>query len=193
MWVHECRSLPPTDVTTLRGFRLTSVGRTLWDLSSLVPEKRFRRAFLEADRMGLIQETEVAKRLPFTRGHRGGAAYSRMVRHRLPHVDRTRSVLEALFLDLSRSRNWPSPRINAVEVGLEVDFSWREAKLIVELDGYEFHQGRESFERDAERNNRLRAGGWTVLRFTWRMIVDSPDRVVAQVEGILNQSSKRPA
>jgi len=193
LWVHRVRAMPPGDVTKLRAIPIATVERTLWDLSSLLPERRFRRAFLEADRMGLIDDSALMKRFPLSQGHRGGKVFGEMVRRRVPELGRTRSVLEALFLDLVREREWPVPDVNRVVLGLEVDFSWERARVIVEIDGYEFHRGREAFENDAARNNRLRASGWTVLRFTWRMIVDHPDDVTSQMEAVLRPDQERAA
>ncbi|HEX2308075.1 MAG TPA: hypothetical protein VHI14_07145 [Jatrophihabitantaceae bacterium] len=36
------------------------------------------------------------------------------------------------------------------------------------------------FESDRLRQNELVAAGWRVLRFTWRMLYDDPDRVLAR-------------
>ncbi|HYH59643.1 MAG TPA: DUF559 domain-containing protein [Thermoleophilaceae bacterium] len=52
----------------------------------------------------------------------------------------------------------------------EVDASWPAAKLIVELDSWEFHRTRAAFERDRARDAKLVAAGHRVLRFTWRQL-----------------------
>ncbi len=48
-----------------------------------------------------------------------------------------------------------------------VDFVVEEA-VAVEVDGWEFHQSRDAFERDRARDRALLAGGMPVLRFTAR-------------------------
>lgn len=53
-----------------------------------------------------------------------------------------------------------------------LDIVFPDEWLVIEVDGFEFHSGRESFERDRERQNDLVADGWTVLRLTWAMIQD---------------------
>lgn len=52
--------------------------------------------------------------------------------------------------------------------------------LAVEADSYTFH-GMEprDHERDCTRYNALVLGGWTVLRFTWAQVMESPEHVVA--------------
>lgn len=191
--IHRVRELPAWEVTAVSGIPVTSVERTLWDLSALISERRFIRAFLEADRLGLIDDLALVRRGQKTQGHRGGAAFSRMVKRRIPDVDQTRSVLEALFLKLCRDQGLPHPEVNIRILGLEVDFVWSESRVVVELDGYAFHRGREAFETDARRSNRLRAAGWTVLRFTWRMVTEEPDQVVTQIKAVVGPKGKRSA
>jgi very-short-patch-repair endonuclease len=67
--------------------------------------------------------------------------------------------------------------------GLNVypDVVFRHQRLVVEIDGREFHSDPEVFESDRRRQNLLVLNGWRVLRITWRMIQDEPDRVVAMV------------
>jgi very-short-patch-repair endonuclease len=61
------------------------------------------------------------------------------------------------------------------------DLVFREAKLVVEVDGLAYHVTPERFERDRRRQNRLVAAGWTVLRFTWRDLTERPGYVVDSV------------
>jgi very-short-patch-repair endonuclease len=70
------------------------------------------------------------------------------------------------------------PERNAlVDVGnrrFEVDFLWRKAKLVVELDGYAGHSTRHAFEYDRERDRRLQLAGFVVIRVTWRQLHSDP-------------------
>ncbi len=61
--------------------------------------------------------------------------------------------------------------------GLEVDFACAARRLVLEGDGWEYHSSRASFERDRWRDLILTAGGWRVVRLTWRRLSDEPDRV----------------
>ncbi len=62
------------------------------------------------------------------------------------------------------------------------DLVFDDVKLIVEIDGFAYHSGRDAFERDRQRQNLLTGAGWTVLRFTWRQVYDNPAEVVTQIE-----------
>ncbi len=63
----------------------------------------------------------------------------------------------------------------------EVDFLWRDAGLVVEVDGFAFHSGRARFEGDRRRDADLAARGVTVIRVTWRQLVDQPEAVLVRI------------
>jgi hypothetical protein len=84
-----------------------------------------------------------------------------------------RSPLEEAFLKLCDE----PPVVNGTVAGFEVDFHWPEARLVVETDGHEHHGTRAAFERDRARDQALTAAGWTVVRFTYRQVLDEPARV----------------
>ena len=62
-----------------------------------------------------------------------------------------------------------------------VDILFRKLKLVIEIDGRLYHTGAEVFESDRWRQNLLVLNGWFVLRFTWAMIEEHPERVIAMV------------
>ena len=65
------------------------------------------------------------------------------------------------------------PRIE----GMEVDFAHFASRLVLETDGWEFHGSRDAFERDRNRDLRLVAAGWRVMRITWLRLTEHPDQV----------------
>ena len=67
--------------------------------------------------------------------------------------------------------------------GSEVDFVWRDARLIVEVDGYRYHREPSAFEDDRERDVKLVLAGWRVLRFTWTQITTRAAWVARSVTG----------
>jgi very-short-patch-repair endonuclease len=62
-----------------------------------------------------------------------------------------------------------------------VDIVFRKLRLVIEIDGRLYHTGPEVFETDRRRQNLLVLNGWFVLRFTWAMIEEHPDEVIAMV------------
>ena len=62
-------------------------------------------------------------------------------------------------------------------------------RLLIEVDGRKFHSGEEVFETDRWRQNLLILDGWCVLRFTWRMLEERPDEVIAIIRRALDMLS----
>jgi very-short-patch-repair endonuclease len=62
-----------------------------------------------------------------------------------------------------------------------VDLIFRKLKLVIEIDGRLYHSGAEVFETDRRRQNLLVLDGWCVMRFTWTMIEEHPEEVIAMV------------
>ncbi len=112
--------------------------------------------------------------------------------HRLAGVesDRTRSDLEALFLDLIRPHRdcIPAPEVNVKLGRWTVDFIWRRQRVVVETDFWTYHRGSVTWADDHARDLDLRSAGFTVLRFTDEQLEDEPNRVVADVAAALAMS-----
>ena len=94
----------------------------------------------------------------------------------------TRSELEERFLQLCADHGIPRPTINTRIEGHEVDFVWRNKKLIVEVDGYAYHRSPSQFETDRERDVSLTLAGWQVMRFTWTQITRRPGWVARALD-----------
>src|SRR4051812_2179709 len=102
--------------------------------------------------------------------------------------DGPRSPLEEAFLKLCDDE----PIVNGIIEGLEVDFHWPERRLVVETDGHEHHGSRAAFERDRARDQHLTAAGWTVVRFTYRQVLEDPDRVRNVLLSVRSRSLATP-
>lgn len=87
----------------------------------------------------------------------------------------------------------PRPAVNVtLELGahrFEVDFLWRDHRLIVELDGRASHGTASAFERDRARDRALHADGWKVVRITWRQLHEAPGAVAADLRALLRRGS----
>jgi hypothetical protein len=188
--LHEVRNLPAEDRTIRAGIPVSSVARTLLDLAAVLDRRRLQRAVEESQRLGLLHVPAVIQRCEQSNGRRGAPALrSLLVDFRpAPH---TRSELEDQFLDLCRESGLPLPATNAVIAGLEVDFLWHDGRLVVELDGYEFHRTRAAFERDRERDAELKLTGYEVVRVTWRRLRDHPDAVANLVRWLIARGPPR--
>ena len=68
---------------------------------------------------------------------------------------------------------------------LHPDVLLGEQPLVLEVDGYAHHGGRDAFQRDRERQNLLAQAGFTVLRFTWADLTENPARVITRIQRTL--------
>jgi very-short-patch-repair endonuclease len=102
----------------------------------------------------------------------------------------TRSEAEERFLALIRRAGLPHPLVNTRHLGYEIDFLWPEEDVAVEIDGFAFHSTRDRFEDDRERDRRLRAGGITVIRITWRQLEREPEAVLVDVAQALARTAR---
>lgn len=66
-----------------------------------------------------------------------------------------------------------------------LDLAHEELLVAIELDGAEFHDGREYIERDRRRDVELAANGWVVLRFSARRLREDPAGVRREVLDVL--------
>ena len=67
----------------------------------------------------------------------------------------------------------------------EVDFLWRPQRIVVEVDGWDSHRSRSTFEADRVRDARLKPLGYEVLRFTWRQVESDSRSVAATIRALL--------
>jgi very-short-patch-repair endonuclease len=72
-----------------------------------------------------------------------------------------------------------------------VDFILKDARLIIELDGYDYHSTKEQLEKDAIRQRYLSRAGYTVIRFTGGEINRNPKDCVLEVRQIYNERIQR--
>ena len=96
----------------------------------------------------------------------------------------TRSILEDDFLRFLRRHRLPSPEVNQIVAGHEVDAVWPERRLVVELDSHGYH--RHTFEEDRERDADLLSAGFAVLRLTKRRLTAQPQREADRLRDLLS-------
>lgn len=171
--IHRSVDLTRAEITRIEGIPVTRPGRTLRDLSTVLTVKDLNRAAARAERKGLIDSTDFPE-LVATHAGRPGAPVLRAALLGDGGAVLTRSEAEERLLALVLEHGLPRPEVNVRVVGLEVDFYWPDQKLVVESDGFGYHSSRGSFENDHQRDLKLEARGVTVLRVTWRQLVEDP-------------------
>jgi hypothetical protein len=175
------------DIISYDGLPATAPARTLIDLAAVMPENDARRATREALRVKAVTglELEVACRRYW---HRKGVARLRAfaMEYAPLAADRARSDAEVLAAASIHGAYMTPPEINVKRAGLEADLSWPDHRLIIELDGPNFHQ---FASEDAKRDQHWRAAGWTVIRVSTDPVYDEPMKFLAIVRDALAQTS----
>ena len=170
------------DVTVKDGIRVTSPARTLLDMAPRLTRKQLRRAF---NKLRLSHGLEpgdledVLRRFP---RHPGARALRPLAGTRR---GATRSGLEDKFADFCERYGLPEPRLNEPINGREADAFFPNERLIVEVDGYEVHSGRVSFEDDRDRDAANLALDLPTVRVTEERIDNSPDREAKRLLAII--------
>jgi very-short-patch-repair endonuclease len=99
--------------------------------------------------------------------------------------DKTESDLERDFLAICRRFDLPEPETQVWIGRHRVDFLWRRERLIVEVDGYIYHRGRQAMRDDNDRDLELELLGWRVVRIEDSRIENDPAGVASAVLGLL--------
>ena len=182
--VHRSRSLRSQDITIKHGIPVTTVARTLLDLSAILGAADLEVAVDRAERLGLFDLTAVVDVLERARGRRGSGKLRRTVQ--AYEISTQKSNLERRFKAiLETAADIPSPFFNAMvdgEAGThEVDAHWPAYSLAVQVDGFEFHRTRRDRENDAASDADLELGGQRVMRFTWDDVTVHASRTLRRI------------
>jgi hypothetical protein len=188
---HQTFWLPPNHRDERQGIPVVAAHRLPFELASREHHSTLRWVidFLVNER-GLTVETLALSAAELCRsGRPGSAAMRRQIDELSPGYVPPNTVLAAKYRDLCVAHGIPPGRVE-VHAGAErwigrVDVLYDDAKLIVELDSRRWHNTRDGFESDRERTNDLVLAGWRVVRITWRMLHDHPEKVVALVRRAL--------
>jgi very-short-patch-repair endonuclease len=186
--VHRTRRLDAVDRRSHQGLPVVSPACALLEIAPGVSGRWLERALDQGEGHHLLRRPEMSAALDRFPVHSGRLAVKRLLEEQTGTTI-TRSDAEELFLDLVRRADLLKPETNARLHGFEVDFLWREANLVVEIDGYQSHGTRRAFESDRRKDAKLIAAGVTVIRFTWNELVNHGYVVIARLARMLGRAS----
>jgi very-short-patch-repair endonuclease len=179
-------SLGRGDVSVIDGALVTSRQRTIVDCLRRLPD---RAALDLLDRALQRQWIHLDELTAYAHALVGRRRAPRLVRLLAAVSSGSRSAAERRLAVLLRDaglRGWTANLKIYDDHGLVgvADVAFEEAKVVIEVDGWAFHVTPDQFQRDRERQNRLVAAGWTVLRFTWRDLTERPAYVVRTIRDV---------
>ncbi len=166
--------LRPEETTSREGLPVTTAKRTLEDLAPDQDADELEHLIAEAVARGLVRRGEVEA----VAGRRG-AATLRKATAQGPKW--TRSHAERVLKRLVREAGLPEPRFNEDVAGCLVDAVWFEQRIALEVDSWAWHGHRRAFERDRDRDMRLREAGFTPVRLTARQLEQERLKVTAHL------------
>jgi very-short-patch-repair endonuclease len=178
--LHRVSTLDIRDVRICRGFPVTAPARTLLDRAAVVGEDELLRTLAQARVKRLVTDADLAGALERAPTRPGAALLRRVLRQEVGAAP-TRSEAERRLLRLVADAELPVPETNVRRHGFEVDFVWRAARLVLEIDGYAFHGHRGAFEANRRRDQVLVAAGYRVIRVTWRQLCEEPLAVAVRI------------
>lgn len=164
--VHRSRLIHPEDRAVVSGIPVTSVARTLVDLADVLALPSLRNAINEAELLRLFDLAALERTLARLPNRRGRGYLDAALSLYRPRTAFTRSQGERDFLRLCADHGLPKPKTNLSVAGREVDFVWRDAGLVVEIDGEAVHRTTQAFHEDRRRDRVLAAQGFLVVRVT---------------------------
>jgi hypothetical protein len=196
--VHESGKLPADHVTRVDGIPTTTVARTLIDLCAVLRPPQASLAFDAAVRLRLVTAAEVDRAIGqvASRGRPGIRVARMLTQRRLEGHAPGASHFEDLVYDLLAAYGLGGAVRNLVvhdeEGPLEIDIAYPEARVGVEPDGRDCHLSELGFIWDRDKQSRLSALGWAVLRVPWDTYQRRPHFIVRKVRQLLD-ARRRPA
>ncbi len=176
------------DVVEIRhGVRVTTPARTVVGCARVLPLRGAVVLIDSALRAGLVTCDELAEETRRVRGNN-----TPKVRRAVGMADpRCGSVLESMLRVLLVQAGLPPDESQLVirdqrrRFVARVDFAYPKVRLIVEVDGFEFHRERSDYRADRRKANAFSRERWWLLRFTWEDVVMYPDYVVEAVRDMV--------
>jgi very-short-patch-repair endonuclease len=186
------RKLDPLDVYVHDGIRVTTVARTLVDLTDGLLAEEITNVIHEAAFRNRFDLDATRRAMERANGRRKLRVLERAIEDYLGGSAGLKSRSERAFLLRVHASGLPHPRVNVRVEGIEVDFHWPRERLVVEVDGGH-HRRPPTRRADECRDADLRAAGWSVLRIGADEIERRPERVLAAVGCALARPAVSPA
>ena len=172
------RRIPAELVVSRSGLRLTSPALTALDLSATVGGEAIDQAL----RTRATTLAHLQRAMELTAARVGNRTRRQLLLDSCaePWSEAERSIHR--LLRAAGISGWEANKpVVLRDSTFYVDLIFRKLRLVIEIDGRLYHAGAEVFETDRRRQNLLVLDGWCVLRFTWTMIEERPEEVIAMV------------
>jgi hypothetical protein len=189
---HRAPKLCLDELTVRDEIRVTTVSRTILDLSAKVRGRRLEQVVRRAARLRLFDLRDQRVVLDRHPHHPGAPELGRLLATMEGRgTDDLRSPMEIAFAQLCDDYGLPRPVANGIVLGERVDFHWPGTTLVVETDSFEFHAMPTTFANDRRRDQKLTLAGYTVVRLTWDQVTADARATAATISALLSQRRVR--
>ncbi len=170
------RDLAPHTVSMVSLLPAVSPAQALFDCAVVMPEGDVA-SLVDSELDRSVDPHEFRDLCAAHRGRHGAPAARRLLRHA---ALRAASEPERVLGRQLSLRGFPLEANHPIGpyVG---DFADEQARIVVEVDGREFHSEPDVFRNDRRRQNWLVSEGWMVLRFAAYDVLAHPDVVAAEI------------
>ena len=192
--VHCSTTLTDKDITVVNNIPCTTVARTLLDLAEVVTRRQLERSFDQAELAEVFDLEAIQDQLARNPTRPGAKAVRQVLETHYIGRTPTWSENEEALLAITRPLGIPDPDTNQFVIlddggpAIRADFLWREQRVVLEADSRKWHQTRQRFESDRQRDQRLTAAGWKVIRTTWRQMKYRPHELRAVLVKLLSRA-----
>jgi very-short-patch-repair endonuclease len=182
--VHRTTTLAPRDICRRNGLVVTTRARSIVDAAAVMSPAvvvKIAQEWMAHRLLRVADLEEVLGRVP----HRTNAGELRRLLANA-EIGESDSVAEADLGRILQRAGMPPVLHHVVTTALgstfELDWSYPNERLGLELDGYGVHlRSVDAFDNDRFRRNELEIAGWTILNFTSRMCRRRRSLIVDQV------------
>jgi very-short-patch-repair endonuclease len=188
--VHQIQEIDRSEIRRHAGLWVSTPARAVLEIAETRSPGEVAAAINEGLAGRVLKRGEVDEVLARHRGRRGAGRLAAVIAGGAGATI-SRSKAERRFRRLIRDAGLPQPEVNQPFGRWELDFIWREERLVVEIDGYQFHSGPASFNNDHEKDLAVRDAGLDLLRFTSDHVVMRSAMVLARVAGALARRAAR--
>jgi hypothetical protein len=184
--IHRTMVVP--EIRRTGALKYTTISRTLLDLAATgTTVNRLNELITEAIQLRKLDHVQMQKTVEQRRP--GAAILRKAYAYYLPRPS-SKSDLERSFDKRLKRRPWiPEPQRNITMLidgkKRELDRYFAEQKVLVEMDGRDFHTAQAESEGDRVRDAKLARLGIVVLRFTDLRWGDEPDDCLDDLEAVL--------
>jgi predicted transcriptional regulator of viral defense system len=194
--VHRSKTLRPEDVTEVKGIRVTTVSRTIFDCAGLLNRDQLERLIEEAEVQDVLDERALRELIELNRN----TVAAKRLAELLDSYEYDRGAVlndfeQRLRTALREAGAPPSLKNRWIVLpdggpAIKPDFQWPETKLVLFADGFKYHRARGKFERDTRNDRRLIDYEWLPMRVTYRQAAD-PTECADAVRSVIRQLQLR--